>query len=178
MQYTLLNKNITITDEELTALIQQRIQQRENSLFWFPKENEPYYYHDSIGDIYQSVWGSCDNRRLIVGNVFQSKDACFKFLERRKARVRVRDYIKKNSLYFRPDWSDDKQVKYFIAYSHEFNLSRNLPGFVVHATLSTKHSFSGLFFRAQKDAQLIIDKMDYDLRILFGLETPTTQTPS
>lgn len=77
---------------------------------WKPDENQKYYFLDSNGLVYDSIWAddSIDHSRFEIGNCFQTKEEAEKAVERLKAWERLKDA----GLKFK-DWNKSNYDKTF-----------------------------------------------------------------
>lgn len=77
---------------------------------WKPDENQKYYFLDSNGLVYDSIWAddSIDHSRFEIGNCFQTKEEAEKAVEKLKAWKRLKD----SGLKFK-DWNKSNYDKTF-----------------------------------------------------------------
>jgi len=108
---------INISEATLQEVIAKQVKpEPEHSLGWTQDYGRDYYLVNSDGDTGRSVntKDNYDEGRLAIGNVYKTRQEVERVVEKAKALRRIHEYMRKNDLFFTPDWSDDK-YKYAIA---------------------------------------------------------------
>lgn len=90
----------------------------EESKVWKPKEKELYFYYDSEGLIYESVYsgGSIDKNRLDLGNCFRTREQAKHMVEKLKVINELKNFAAENNEK-EIDWKNDNQEKHIITYA-------------------------------------------------------------
>lgn len=88
------------------------------------KKLNQYWYVDEQGDYnnQSEYWVEHDYWRYLTGNYFLTEEEAREYRNYLKALGEIRDYIKENDLWFKPDYACLSQYKYYIYYSHKLNM--------------------------------------------------------
>ena len=129
----------------------------EKSKVWKPKEKELYFYYDSEGLIYESVYsgGSIDKNRLEFGNCFKTRKKAEHMVEKLKVINELKKFAAENNEE-EIDWKNLKQVKWAIAYSRMY---KNLE---LNDWRNTQFSSSNIYFTSREIAQKAIETISED----------------
>lgn len=101
---------ITLTPEQ-EALVMAKGER------WEPKMGENYCYVTDDGHTAVTIWNNddIDRFRLSQGNCFKTEEEA----EARREYLKAVATIKADAEWWKPDWEDWKQVKWFGVYDHE-----------------------------------------------------------
>jgi hypothetical protein len=119
--YKLPNKDISVTDDELDQLIEQR---EKGSGVWKPENRERYYYVTSLLKVVVTDW--CETPADIYhwnsGNPFNTREAAKAYRDYLKAKAKVARAIREANDGWMPEWEE--------GYSHqlEYNHRRGAWG--------------------------------------------------
>jgi len=107
MKYTLKNKDIELTDEELDELNAQR---DEKTKRFVPTKGDNYWFVQSSGMVNTMTWmnSNTDNYRLSQGNVFRTREEAEAKLAYNEAFGTIREYILEQNGDWIPDWDENK----------------------------------------------------------------------
>ena len=107
MKYTLKNKDIELTDEELDELNAQRDEKTER---FVPTKGDNYWFVPSSGMVSTMRWinSNTDNYRLSQGNVFRTREEAEAKLAYNEAVGTIREYILEQNGDWIPDWDENK----------------------------------------------------------------------
>ena len=122
------------------------------------KVGEEYWSIGNDGCKYCEKWedDGIDNGRLETGNVFFVEKEAEDEIERRKAIVTIKTYIKEH-FPFEPDWDDEKQEKYIIIYSN------GSKGYYPDYDYCEKRQTQIGFLATKENAEEIINKFSKEL---------------
>lgn len=83
----------------------EEIQEPTDSIHWKPKYDDWYFYISDHGSVCSDVWNDnyTDNKRLALGLIYPTEEACRKAKERKLAEVRLRQ-----TSTFEPDFEDSR----------------------------------------------------------------------
>ena len=146
MKYTLKNKDIELTDEELDELNAQRDEKTE------PGIGTLYWCVDDKGEVYYGYWANdnIDNYRLSQGNVFRTREEAEAKLAYNEAVGTIREYILEQN----GDWTPDCcEKKYYLCYSSWFT---------PHKWVSdlTRYNYRGVIGAYAQSEQIIKDTIE------------------
>lgn len=133
---------------------------------WKPKEGDKCYFvelHDPEHGAYPSHWtnGKSNNLSFNQGLVFDNhKDAGDYGLRQQRINIAIQK-MKDIAGDWRPNWSDEYQAKYYVAYAHYTNMIRTY-----HSALEQKSTLP--HFPTEELAQKAIDEIE-DLKLVFGV---------
>ena len=111
MKYTLKNKDIELTDEELNA------QRDEKTERFVPTKGDNYWFVPSSGMVSTMRWinSNTDNYRLSQGNVFRTREEAEAKLAYNEAVGTIREYILEQN----GDWMPSrKEDKYYLCHDN------------------------------------------------------------
>ena len=114
MKYTLKNKDIELTDEELDELNAQRDEKTER---FVPTKGDNYWFVPSSGMVSTMIWknSNTDNYRLSQGNVFRTREEAEAKLAYNEAVGTIREYILEQN----GDWMPSrKEDKYYLCHDN------------------------------------------------------------
>jgi len=153
---------INISEATLQEVIAKQVKSEpEHSLGWTPKIREGYYYLDEDYEIFNNVFLGDEGDKVLgkIGNAYKTRPEAERVVEKAKALRRIHEYMRKNDLFFTPDWSDDK-YKYAIAgWDYVGNEPLTSTWFAVDA------SKGNLIFKSNNDRQMVLDNCAKDLEI-------------
>jgi hypothetical protein len=149
MKYTLKNKNIELTDEELDELNAQRDEKTER---FVPTKEDNYWFVQSNGMVNIMTWinSNTDNYRLSQGNVFRTKEEAEAKLTYDEAVGTIREYILEQN----GDWMpSSNENKYYLCHDNPIS-----PG----EWFSTweYHNYSGAIGAYAESKQIINDTIE------------------
>jgi len=149
MKYTLKNKDIELTDEELDELNAQRDEKTER---FVPTKGDNYWFVQSSGMVNTMTWinSNTDNYRLSQGNVFRTIEEAEAKLAYNKAVGTIRMYILEQN----GDWTPDYcEKKYYLCYSSWFT---------PHKWVSdlTRYNYRGVIGAYAQSEQIIKDTIE------------------
>lgn len=99
-----------------------------------------------------------DSARFSIGNYFRTREEAQKALDWLRAFTILRDDAKG----FKPDWEDEAEYKYFVAYDYRVEELR------VDSAL--RHQAGIIYFKSRKDAEASIRKHKRKWLTYFGVE--------
>ena len=104
ISYTIVHKDQL---EKNPNILAEWFEEINESTRWEPEENQKYYFLDSNGLVYDSIWADdyIDRRRFEIGNGFQTEEEIDRAVEYLKALAIVRgdatvEFIKGKSNYY------------------------------------------------------------------------------
>jgi hypothetical protein len=103
---------------------------------------------------------SLNRERIILGNVYPTKEVAEKALAQKQALQRIYEYMDKKGLWYEPDWSDGEPKWQIAGWDYEDNMPRI--DFYADIDMSQHH----LIFRTIEDRQKVLDNCAKDLEIL------------
>ena len=149
MKYTLKNKDIELTDEELDELNAQRDEKTER---FVPTKGDNYWFVPSSGMVSTMIWknSNTDNYRLSQGNVFRTREEAEAKLAYNEAVGTIREYILEQNGDWIPDWDENK---YYLCHDNPIS-----PG----EWFSTweYHNYSGYIGAYAESSQIIKDTIE------------------
>lgn len=134
---------------------------------WFEEINPTrikHWYITHTGDIIQEFRHisdeetSIEDARKEIGNYFETEEEAKKHLEWLKARATLLEDTKG----FKPDWTDDNQLKYHAYYDYNLKLL-NWDSFY---DVTDKQ----LYFKAKEDVKISIQNHEKEWKIYLGVE--------
>lgn len=128
--------------------------------FFKPNIDDTTYYLNQNGILDDEYEGFDGEDEIINRGVYATKEEATLADEKRMAIVRCWNWADEFA-YFRPDWSDDNQTKYFVFY---FNSRKT---FEVNSANSIQYEFTLPYFKSQEDAEAFINANKADLEKLF-----------
>jgi len=157
MKYTLKNKEIELTDEEVKEIVRMS---EEKKVGWIPEDDEEYWYVSSSGDIYEEVWDShnVDNFRLSQGNVFRTQEEAQAHLTYLKAVAT----LKESAEFWQPDWGDEEQKKYYVYYGCHYGR------FEMSCSWRLAHPLN-IHFQSEAKAEESIKNYEKEWKIVLGI---------
>jgi len=156
-------KNIIIDGVEYTPVIKETFEDNRHPWrYWYPENDEVHYYIDILWCVDSSNLSA--NKSANYWNAFETKQEAEKELAKRKAIVKIKRYISDTFGVFEPDWSDENQEKFFLAYDHytkcfDYGVSSNCQNYTPIWYFSCIDHF-----------EEIIKKFDAELRIIFDIK--------
>lgn len=127
---------------------------------WDLKEGDGCFYSVSDGEIFSDRWegAGLDYNRRDIGNIFITREEAEKELARRRVKV----ILEHDAKGFKPDWKNDNQFKFFVAWSHCMN------SFDVglYSIVQTEQ----IFFATREDAVESIREHTREWLIYLGIE--------
>ena len=149
MKYTLKNKDIELTDEELDELNAQRDEKTER---FVPTKEDNYWFvqSDKMVNIMTWINSNTDNYRLSQGNVFRTREEAEAKLAYNEAVGTIREYILEQN----GDWmpSSDEN-KYYLCHDNPI-----LPG--TWCSNWKYYNYSGAIGAYAKSSQIIKDTIE------------------
>lgn len=129
----------------------------EESKVWKPKEKELYFYYDSEGLIYESVYsgGSIDKNRLDLGNCFKTRKEAEHMVEKLTVINELKNFALENNG-AEIDWNNSSQRKSAIIYDPE---DQNVD---VYCNWHTQYIPFNIHFTSEKIAQKAIETIGVD----------------
>ena len=127
---------------------------------WKPKTGDTYRYINSDGIILLSRWSNddLDNARYEIGNCYRTdKEA------EHAQRVQIARTIIKQSSDFKPDWDDDNQEKWYVAYDHSEKCLCAERCFVLN-------NGAIVYYKTIEDTEQAIEDLEPDYLLHFGVE--------
>ena len=157
-------KNIEITEEELRRIIKEnpQVMTENKSKFFEPKIGEEYHFICSCGvDQYTNDSLPGDNDRISRG-AYRTEAEAIQADNVRLAIKRVWDNAD-SKFFFRPDWEDNGQKKYFCYYDHVDKRFRDALVYDNEHTPFLPH------FKSPEDCLAFAKENEKDLRIIWGV---------
>ena len=158
----LKNATLELSAEDIAELRKQL----EEPKSW-PQEGDEYYIYDRWNKESVKVeWRNhyADQDGLARGELFRTKEECEEDDKKRRALVRIKDFIRKEGLEFVPDWEDKFQAKHYI-FTYQGRISRTEEW----DNTTNTNPLTG-YFRTHEDKIKVIDNCEADLKILFNLK--------
>ncbi len=128
---------------------------------WKPERNENYYYIQQDGYIgLTNNLYDIDQRTIAIGNCFQTqKEAEFE-VERLKVITELKEFA------FEPDWEDNNQGKYVLAYDH---IEKKITYCIL---MWIQRDNDNLYFETKEFMEKAIEKVGENRikKYLFGIE--------
>lgn len=154
-------KFIEEQEEEIRKLEKLKRALEEKGDRWIPKIGDTYYYVSGTGYVYetQNNEGVYDLNLIRIGNCFKTeKEAEFE-VERLKVITGLKEFA------FEPDWEDNNQDKYVLAYNH---MRKEIDYDVAHWVVQSNN----IYFETGADVENAIKQVGEDriLKFLFGVE--------
>ena len=149
MKYTLKNKDIELTDEELDELNAQRDEKTER---FVPTKGDNYWFVPSSGMVSTMIWknSNTDNYRLSQGNVFRTKEEAEAKLAYNEAVGTIREYILEQN----GDWMpSSEENKYYICHDNPSSPGEWFINWEYH-------DYSGAIGAYAKNRQIINDTIE------------------
>ena len=140
------------TQETITNTLAEDWEVVKESKVWKPKEAELYFYYDSEGLIYESIYygDSIDERRLDLGNCFRTRQEARHMVEKLKVINELKNFALENNEE-EIDWNNLSQRKYVIIYDPE---DQNVD---VYCYWRTQYLPFNIYFTSEKIAQKAIE---------------------
>lgn len=113
-------------------------------------------FHPSIDDVFDA------------GNLFKNEEAADDEAEKRRAIMRIKEYIANNFGVWEPDWEDGQEIKHEVAYCHSLIVGNDY--FYVVRYDSHQYPLSIPYLEKAEHAEQLIKDCEDDLRIVFGVE--------
>jgi hypothetical protein len=156
-------KNIEITEEELCRIIKEnpQVMTENKSKFFTPKEDERYFFLTSTEFESREKDSPRDTLRILRG-VYRTEAEAIQADNVRLAIKRVWDSAD-SKWFFRPDWNDKTQTKYFPIYDHEYN--RFTSG---NSNIMQANPFLPCF-KTEADRDAFAKENEKDLRVIWGI---------
>lgn len=131
----------------------------KESKIWEPKEKELYFYYDSEGLIYESVYsgGSIDKNRLDLGNCFRTREQARHMVEKLKVIKELRDFALENNK-AEIDWKNKQQEKNIIVFVYDYEFQTVKTGLWYH----TQYIPFNICFTSKEIAQKAIATIGED----------------
>lgn len=163
MKFTLKNKTIELTEEEVNEIIKQNSKSKPA---WFvPGERETYYYITPNG-VCRATKEDCewDTQALSFHKVFKTEEEAEKELKRKQAETRVLKRIAEMNEGWIPDWDNEDEYKYSIDYSYG-NQRLFSDGFSIDKCL-----LNDFYLKSKELAEQLISEMEEDLLIMLEVK--------
>lgn len=127
---------------------------------WKPDENQKYYFLDSNGLVYDSIWAddSIDRNRSDIGNCFETKEEAERVVEYRKALATVRGDATKEFVKGERNW--------FVFY----NVTADYLDFGYDYSDIRNGVFGLPLFATEEDAQRSIEQHRNEWLTIFGVK--------
>ena len=109
--------NIEISKEEIQKVIRENpelLKEDVKGRYFFPKEGERFFSVDSQGFIFHETYANYCFTDISLGG-FKTESEAKLASEKQKAIVRCWKWAQENAP-FEPDWEDDTQIKFRVAY--------------------------------------------------------------
>lgn len=154
--------DVEITEEQEKEL--ENLLEIKNSKIWKPKENENYYYINSVIEVFDGIWNShrTDENRYQFGNCFKTKEEAEFRLEQIKVYNELKNFaIENNDVDI--DWEDYRD-KFSISYNYRID------EFCVYGNVHTQ-DIGQIYFTSEEIAKKAIEKVGKDRikKYLFGV---------
>lgn len=166
-------KNIQVSKEEILNLIKENPELKGDAPSgkrWRAEYDEKYWCVGTNGYIHDTLDMNSpyDDICYETGNYYKTEEEAetigLRKLERQNAVQAVWDYVNENGLQFEPDWEDADQIKCFVGFNYA---SKRFD----YAWFWNRQFQSELpHFKSGQDAQQVIDNMEKELKIIFGVE--------
>ena len=157
MGYTLKDKKITLTEEEIREIVEAS---KEKKGFI---EIETRYWSLDCYSVNSFIWvdGTIGNKKLARGNVYLTEEEAQRADSKRLVLGTIQAFIRDNNLEFKPDWGNENETKYTIA---GWNYNNDAPNIDYYYQLNI--SSYNLIFKSAEDMQLVLDECRKELKIL------------
>jgi hypothetical protein len=160
MKFTIKNKEIELTAEEVEEIVKQS-KEAKQPLYFVPKMEEEYFVLSECS-VCVLNWGNgrADNLYLDRANVYRTKEEAEKEDQKRLALGRIRKYIHENDLESAPNWEDGEDKYQIVGW--DYGLDKP----ITDCSPYIDYSSYNLIFRSVEDGQKVIDNCKDDLRTL------------
>lgn len=151
--------NIEVSEVELKKLIQanpELLKEEKKSRYFRPDTGEGFYWVDI--DIITDGCSGYGNNSMIRTGVYRTKEEAKLARDKQLALVRMWNYADEN-YYFRPDWGNEMQDKYYASYDFRINK------FVWTHNRSIKFNFLLPYLESEKDCEQFIKDNQKDLEL-------------
>ena len=117
-----------VQDVELTAEQEKQIKDYlgiKEPKVWKPEIGDTYYYLDvvcnvCVGHVYPDFGRDVDGMRLLIGNIFRTKEEAEFAAEQLKVYAELKRYAAEHND-GEIDWCNNNSEKYFIRYNNKYN---------------------------------------------------------
>lgn len=155
--YTLKNRDIEISEEELTELNRQK----ESKKSGVPEMEQRYWYVDSAGEKDINSWrnNTFDLHHLYTNNLFLTEEKCDEYLKYVNALKAITKFKIENSLNdFKADWTNGLLAKWYIELlADQFGVE----------DCYIKNSLNLLgYYASKEDAQRVIDNCKAEILLV------------
>lgn len=129
------------------------------SHFFKPGIDEEYWYI-SGGEVFDTnnTTGR-DAREISIGNCYRTREEAQLALDKQQALVRLWDWADENC-YFRPDWENEEQRKYFVYYDYDMHELWNCLCF------NEKYQNNLPYLKSTKDCENFIKNNKEDITLI------------
>lgn len=164
ISYVIVHKNQL---EKNPNILDDWFEEVKESNRWKPDDGQKYYFLDSNGLVYNSIWAddSIDRSRFEIGNCFQTEEEIERAAEYLKALAVVRGDATSEFVKYNDNW--------FIGYDPEY---KSIDAFCNPYT--ARNGIFGLpYFATREDAKRSIEQHKNEWLIIFGVkdDNETTQ---
>ncbi len=127
------------------------------------KYGDGYFLLPSDGMVSESIWGNYkfDNRSLLQGNIFKTKEEAELEHDKRDLLTRFRQFRDKCNGDWKPDFKNDNSSKYYIAFHHDDNTM------TIYSYLSIEEFNLFGYFKEREDAERAIELFGNEIKRLF-----------
>lgn len=157
------NKIKGLENRKIELLKELELEQQKTAIEYPFKDDELHWVVYTDGGITDSIWidNKIDTNRYAQGNIFKTKAEAIKERDRRILLTRFRQFRDKCNGDLKPDWKNQNEDKYYIAFHHNDNTMT-----IYHYLSIEEFNLFG-YFKNKSDAERAIELFGDEIKRLF-----------